>query len=122
MNPIKIIATTAVLAAGLSFSAVAQGTGSQGVFTIYNDTTNNVLIGFYTNDGSGWSTNWMAGSHLKPGEHAEAQFHADTGNCAQTFAASWLGDDNSEVVDDPTDIDICDASNIYLGDNEATYD
>jgi hypothetical protein len=34
----------------------------------------------------------------------------------------WLGDDDSEVLDDPISIDICDASNVYLGDNEITYD
>lgn len=99
------------------------GTGSEGYFTIYNNTDNNVLVGFYTNDGSGWSENWLSdNSVIGPGEGTEVEFISDTGECGQTFAVGWLTNDGGETIDDPIDIDICDASNVYLDDNEIYYD
>ena len=50
------------IAAALLLSATAanaQSTGSEGYFNIYNNTPSNVVVGFYTNDGSGWSNNWL---------------------------------------------------------------
>lgn len=102
-------------------TALAQGTGSEGYFQIYNNTENNIVVGFYTNDGSGWSDNWLS-DILEPGDSARAEFTADTGNCDQVFQVGWLGDDDSEVLDDPISIDICAASNVYMDDNEIYYD
>eukprot|EP00439_Symbiodinium_sp_Y106_P088786 s1_g1322.t1 len=116
----KLIAAAAISTIGMVGTAFA-GTGSEGYFQIYNNTSNNVVVGFYTNDGSGWSQNWLS-EWLGPDESARAEFYADTGNCAQTFQVGWLGDDDSEVMDDPIAIDICDASNVYLDDNEIYYD
>jgi len=103
-------------------AASSQGTGSEGYFTIYNNTANNVVVSFYTNDGSGWSDNWLATDALLPGESSAAEFYADTGACDQAFAVGWLGADDTEVIDDPIAINICDASNVYLDDNEIYYD
>jgi len=111
-------AAALVLAAGTAFAA---GTGSQGYFQIYNNTEGNVAVGFYTNDGSGWSENWLA-EDLMPGESARAEFHADSGNCDQVFQIGWLGESGDEVMDEPISIDICEASNVYLDDNEIYYD
>jgi hypothetical protein len=94
--------------------------GSEGEFTIYNDTSNNIVIGFYTNGGDGWSSNWLSGD-LGPDEEANASFYADE-SCEQLFQVGWLGENDSEVLDDPISIDICDASNIHLDDNEIYYD
>jgi len=105
----------------LSGSALAQGTGSEGYFQIYNNTSGNIVVGFYTNDGGGWSENWL-GTDINPGEAMRAEFYADTGNCEQAFQVGWLGEGGSEVLDDPIAIDICDASNVYLDDNEIYYD
>lgn len=104
----------------LATAALAQS-GSGGAFTIHNQTDNNVVVGFYTNDGSGWSANWL-GDQLAPGENASAEFTADTGACDQVFQVGWLGSDGSEVMDEPININICDASNVYLADNEMYYD
>ncbi|WP_422377704.1 hypothetical protein [Roseibium sp.] len=101
--------------------ALAQGTGSEGYFQLYNNTGNNIVVGFYTNDGSGWSDNWLSDA-LAPGESATAEFTADTGNCDQVFQVGWLAEDDSEVLDDPISIDICAASNVYMDDNEIYYD
>ncbi|MEQ9258484.1 MAG: hypothetical protein RIG84_05250 [Roseovarius sp.] len=123
MTIAKPLALASGLMAGAACPALAQGTGSEGYFTIYNDTSNNVVVSFYTNDGSGWSENWLTTDALMPGEAAEAEFAADTGACDQVFAVGWLGSDGeSEVIDDPISINICDASNVYLNDNEIYYD
>lgn len=116
---------TLVLGIGTALTlgtASLAGTGAEGYFQLYNDTEGNVLIGFYTNDGSGWSANWIDGVEIMPGESGTAEFTADTGNCEQVFAAGWLGGDGEEIIDEPASIDICEASNVYLGDNEVSYD
>ncbi|MDG1169709.1 MAG: hypothetical protein P8N14_10980 [Sulfitobacter sp.] len=115
---LKII--TAITLMGIA-SAATAGTGSQGYFEIYNDTSSNTVVGFYTNDGSGWSTNWL-NVQLEPGEHATAEFSAVSGACDQTLQVGWLGQDGGEVMDDPIDIDICEASNVYLGDDQIEFD
>ena len=110
-------------ALALATTAAHPGTGAEGYFTIYNNTDNNIIVGFYTNDGSGWSDNWLGGDvAIEPGDGTEVEFIADTGQCEQTFAVGWLTNDGGETVDDPIDIDICDASNVYLDDNEIYYD
>lgn len=116
-------AATILLALSLGGPLAAQGTGSEGYFQIHNNTENNLIISFYTNDGSGWSNNWLEGTEIGPDQSATATFTADTGSCDQVFAVGWLGSDGeSEVVDEPTSIDICAASNVYLDDNEIFYD
>jgi hypothetical protein len=104
----------------LGTAALAQS-GSKGEFTIHNDTEKNTVVGFYTNGGDGWSNNWLNGQ-MAPGVTATANFTADTGPCEQTFRVGWLGEDGSEVMDDEISINICEASNVYLGDNEITFD
>lgn len=109
-----------LLTVTLSISAAAQ-TGAEGYFGIYNNTTNNVVVGFYTNDGGGWSRNWLY-DDIEPGEAAEAEFDASSGSCDQLIRVGWLSDNGGEVRDEPISIDICDASNIYVDDNEIYYD
>jgi len=114
--------TTAVFAAALALSgAVLAQSGATGAFAIHNNTGANTAVGFYTNDGSGWSDNWLS-EDLAPGEVANAAFNADTGACAQTLQVGWLGADGGEVMDEPISIDICTASNVYLDDNEIYFD
>lgn len=116
----KLASAAVVLGLIFAMPALAQ-TGSAGVFTIHNNTESNVVVGFYTNDGSGWSQNWL-NANLDPGQQASAEFNAATGACAQTFQVGWLGENGGEVMDEPIDIDICEASNVYLDDNEIYFD
>jgi hypothetical protein len=122
MSLVKSILPVAGLVFSLGAGTLNAGTGADGYFQLYNDTAGNVLVGFYTNDGNGWSPNWIEGIEISPGDNGQASFNADTGACEQVFQAGWKGEDGSEVFDDPISIDICDASNVYLGDNEISFD
>lgn len=119
-NNMKIAAISAALAA-VAGAAMAQGTGSDGYFQVYNATEGNIVVGFYTNGGDGWSDNWLADA-IDPGGNARAEFIADSGPCDQVLQIGWLGSDGSEVLDEPISIDICAASNVYLADNEIYFD
>ncbi|MFT6912852.1 MAG: hypothetical protein ACJAQW_001457 [Paracoccaceae bacterium] len=122
MDFFKVAALAFAISAGLApVGGFAQTTGSSGEFTIYNDTSIHTLTGFYTNDGDGWSANWISVS-LAPGEAAVAGFYADTGACDQDFMAGWLSESGDEVLDEPHYIDICEASNVYLMDNNVEFD
>ena len=113
----------ALIAAGLVLAApvaLAQGTGQDGVFNIHNDTSNNILVGFYTMESGQWSNNWLSGP-VAPGQVAKAEFFAE-GECEIEMQAGWLGTDGGEVLDDPFSINICEASNVYLGDNDISFD
>lgn len=118
LNFLTAALTTTLLATS---PLLAAGTGAEGYFQVYNNTDSNTVVGFYTNDGDGWSDNWLS-ERLRPGDNVRATFHANTGPCEQTFQVGWLGTDGSEVMDDPVSIDICEASNVYLDDNEMYYD
>jgi len=83
MKTFTIISAGFVAATLIAGAVLAQG-GSNGVFSIHNNTTDNTVVGFYTNDGSGWSDNWLA-EELVPGVVAEASLFAESGNCDQTF-------------------------------------
>lgn len=120
MNFLKKVACASMLCL-TGTAAMAQGTGSEGYFQVYNNTEGNIVVGFYTDDGSGWSDNWLSDA-LGPGENVRAEFYADTGNCEQVLQIGWLGNDDSEVLDEPISIDICEASNVYLDDNEIYFD
>jgi hypothetical protein len=116
-----LLAAATLVFCGIATASFAQATGASGKFTIHNDTDQNTVVGFYTNGGDGWSNNWLS-SQMAPGDSAEAVFTADTGPCEQTFKVGWLGEDGSEVMDDPISINVCEASNVYLGDNEISFD
>jgi hypothetical protein len=118
----KLITLMSCALAALALSgAVWAQTGATGAFTIHNNTDSNTVVGFYTNDGSGWSDSWLD-EDLAPGDSADAAFNAETGACAQTLQVGWLGEDGGEVMDEPIRIDICEASNVYLDDNEVYFD
>ncbi len=116
-----LVGAAAAVVLGLSFGGAMAQTGKRGVFTIHNDTPGNTVVGFYTNDGSGWSKNWLR-EHLKPGDEARAEFKEDGAYCKQTIRVGWLSKSGGEVKDDPINIDFCKATNVYLKDNEVTFD
>ena len=104
------------LAACLASSVVtAAPTGKSGEFTIHNDTNSNTVVGFYTNDGTGWSTNWLSRS-VAPGDTSKLEFTKDGALCQQRLIVGWKGKNGGEVKDEPIRIDFCKASNVYLHD------
>ncbi len=50
------------------------------------------------------------------------KFIEDGGKCNQLLRVGWLGKSGGEVKDDPIKINFCKATNVYLGDNEVTFD
>jgi hypothetical protein len=112
-----------IFASLMSATGALAQTGSECVFTIHNDTAENTLTGFYTSDDDGatWSANWLA-RNMKPGQSAVAEFTADTCSCDQVFQAGWLNVNGGETLDEEHTIDICEASNVYLGDDEISFD
>lgn len=113
----------AALVLGWTTLPAAAQSGAEGVFTVHNATDENVIIGFYVGtDTDSFSDNWLS-EPMMPGENAVAQFDSEEGACINYFVVGWLGEDDvTEVLDDPTEIDICEATNVYLGDNEITFD
>lgn len=109
-----------ILSVALVQASFAQ-TGSQGYFTLSNDTSDLVVVGFYTNDGTGWSDDWLE-EDLLPGETIDAEFFADTGSCEQLFRVGWLAENGDELIDEPISIDICEASNVYIEDEGISFD
>lgn len=112
---------TLLFAASVAATGALAQSGSEGIFTIHNSTESNVVVGFYTDDGTGWSANWLS-EHLSPGTQAEAEFTSDSANCDQTLRIGWLGENNEEVMDEPISIDICEATHVYLEDNEIYFE
>jgi hypothetical protein len=121
MTPTKLIALFAATFFALSPLASHAQSGAGGEFTVHNITEGNVVVGFYTNDGSGWSNNWLS-EQMLPNQTATAAFFAETGACDQVFQVGWLGDNGTEVLDEPISINICEATNVYLADNEIYFD
>jgi len=101
--------------------ALAQGSGAGGAFSIHNDTIDGTVVGFYTNDGSGWSDNWLS-EDLGPNAKIDVEFTAQTGSCAQTLQVGWLAEDDTELLADPVSIDICEATTVYLEDDGISFD
>lgn len=113
----------AALVLGTTSAPTLAQTGAEGVFTVHNDTETNVIVGFYVGaTDQSFSDNWLS-EPLMPGETALAEFEDESGSCINYFVVGWLGADlDSEVLDDPIEIDICEATNVYLGDGEITFD
>lgn len=119
---IKVTAVILSLFVGAPYIDVASAqTGKRGEFTIHNETAGNTVVGFYTNDGTGWSTNWLS-EPVGPGDTADLEFTKSGGRCQQTLRVGWRGKSGGEVKDDPIRIDICKASNVYLHDNDVSFD
>ncbi|QTL06026.1 hypothetical protein J5J86_04265 [Aquabacter sp. L1I39] len=119
---IRVAAVVLSLFVGAPYiDAASAQTGKRGEFTIHNETPGNTVVGFYTNDGTGWSTNWLS-EPLEPGDSAELAFTKSSGKCQQTLRVGWRGKSGGEVKDEPIRIDICKASNVYLHDNDVSFD
>jgi hypothetical protein len=108
----------------LALAVAAGGTkdssaGGWGNFAIHNQ-SNYIITGFYTDEGDGWSANWLR-EQIGAGDSAEMQFTRD-GPCDINFRVGWLTTSGGEEMGEPWQIDICNAHNVYFSDSKVTYD
>ena len=115
----KLVAAVLLSIAFLAGGRMDASAGAWGNFDIHNQ-SNYIITGFYTNEGDGWSANWLH-EQISAGESAAMAFTRD-GPCEITFRVGWLTTDGQETLGDPWNIDICDAHNVYFDDDKATYD
>src|SRR5438105_4871879 len=92
------IAFGAMALAATVFGASAYA-GNNVSFTIHN-TSGYIISSFQTNDGDGWSTNWLGGDQVGAGESAPLEFTAD-GPCKIQLRVSWRTTDGGQEVGDP---------------------
>lgn len=108
--------------AALAFAptmAGAEGSGAWGHFTLHNQSSSYTIDGFYTNEGDGWSSNWMS-VQLAAGDSVDMEFNNKSGPCTAQFKVSWVGTGNSVVED--WQADFCKITNLYMLDTGATFD
>jgi hypothetical protein len=109
----------AIVALSLFAGANAQA-GNNVKFTIHNS-SDYIISAFQTNDGDGWSTNWLGGDTVGAGENAPLEFTAD-GPCKIELRVSWRTTDGGQEVGEPWNIDICKATNVYFDGKKVTYE
>jgi len=115
----KLVAAVLLSIAFLAGGTMNVSANDWGKFMIHNQ-SNYIIVGFYTNEGDGWSSNWLE-EQVSAGESAEMQF-THQGPCQVQFRVGWLTTNNDETVGEPWNIDICEAHNVYFDDNKASYD
>ena len=110
----------ALFALTLLLGGVADvSAGDWGNFTIHNQ-SDYIITGFYTDEGDGWSDNWLK-EQVGAGESAGMEFLHD-GPCDINFRVGWLTTSGGETLGDPWHIDICNAKNVYFSADKVTYD
>ncbi|HSY85147.1 MAG TPA: hypothetical protein VLA85_01150 [Verrucomicrobiae bacterium] len=115
----KLIAAMLFSIALLTGGTINASANDWGKFTIHNQ-SNYIIVGFYTNEGDGWSSNWLQ-EQVTAGDSALMEF-THQGPCQVTFRVGWLTTTNEEQLGEPWNIDICDAHNVYFDDDKASYD
>jgi len=112
-----------VLLGALALSATVLGAnayaGNNVEFTIHNSSSY-IISAFQTNDGDGWSNNWLGGDQVDAGEKADLKFVAD-GPCDIQLRVSWRTTDGGQQVGEPWDINICDAKDVFFDGKKVTY-
>jgi hypothetical protein len=112
---------------GLLFAAVAffggvkAYAGDNVSFKVHNS-SKFIISAFQTNEGHGWSNNWLNGDQIDAGESTVLEFLHD-GPCKIQLRVSWRTTDGGQEVGDPWNIDICKAQNVYIDNRgDVTYD
>lgn len=84
-------------------------------FHLYNKTTKYTIKGFQTYENDEWST-WSDVA-LAPGEDQEMNWGANTGKCTVPFRIMY-----EEIKTEQYSVDWCKVKNIYVTDDNVTYD
>ena len=85
------------------------------VFTLYNNTTKYTIAGFQTYENETW-TSWKNVA-LAPGEKQQMNWGANTGSCTVPFKIMY-----EEINTEQYSVDWCKLKNIYVTDDNVTYD
>ena len=112
MRHLLAAATAAALLAGAASPAFAA---QQWKFELHNNSAAQILT-FRTQEDGDWSENWLP-ENVKPGETYEMDFGTDEGDCQVRTRISFSDD---TYVD--ANIDYCNADNIYVRNNDVTWD
>ncbi|PSC06655.1 hypothetical protein SLNSH_02280 [Alsobacter soli] len=88
-------------------------------FTIKN-TSKYIISSFQTNEGHGWSKNWLRGE-VGAGQSRSLEFLRD-GPCDIEVRVGWRTTDGGQVIGDAWNIDICDAQTVYFDGRKVTYE
>lgn len=113
---IKLMGVGIVAMATLASASAYAG---QLKFKIENS-SNYIISSFQTNEGSGWSKNWLSGE-IHGGEATNMKFFED-GPCQVQVRVGWRTTDGGQEVGEPWNIDICDAKVVYFDGNKVTYE
>jgi hypothetical protein len=84
-------------------------------FHLYNKTTKYTIKGFQTYENEKWST-WT-GVALAPGEDQNMNWGANEGSCTVPFRIVY-----EEIQTEQYSVDWCKVKNIYVTDDNVTYD
>ena len=108
------------LALAATVFSVQAYAGENVAFKIHNQ-SKYIISAFQTNDGDGWSNNWLDGDQVGAGEAVDLKFVQD-GPCKIQLRVAWRTTDGGQQVGDPWDIDICDAKDVYFDGKKVTYE
>lgn len=115
----KFVSGALLAVAFLACGVMSASAGDWGKFTIHNQ-SDYIITGFYTDEGDGWSANWLK-EQVSGGDSADMEFLHD-GPCDINFRVGWLTTSGGETLGDPWHIDICNAKNVYFSAEKVTYD
>lgn len=79
------------------------------------------ISSFQSNEGDGWSDNWLGGNEVGPGEAMTLEFVKD-GPCDIEVRVGWRTTDGGQEMGEPWQINICDAHTVYFDGEQVTYD
>ena len=103
-----------LFAAALSGPAMA---GSWADFLLQNE-SRFTITAFYTNEGNGWSKNWLHGGNaVRHGENIEMRFAAEDGPCDVDFEIVAADGFKYEYTGD-----FCKISTLYVYDKTVKFD
>ena len=105
------------LSLGLCLGVMASQTAGAAdyAFTLYNNTTKYTITGFQTYENDTWTTWKNVG--MAPGEKQQMNWGANTGYCTVPFRIMY-----EEINTEQYSVDWCKLKNIYVTDDNVTYD
>lgn len=109
------------LIAGLALAMSAGASQAENYSFNIKNTSSYIISAFQSNEGDGWSKNWLDGDQVGAGETQPLQFNQD-GPCEVQIKVSWRTTDGGQTEGEPWNIDICKAKTVYFDGEKVTYD